>query len=376
MQGKADKLSFATSLSGADSLQVNVSASLADMPEILAELLERYQATDYKKGFRFLDHFQPMSKQSVVAPRLEGLLRERVMERHTEKISLATPQIIDDEQVNHFEVSARYKVAELDEVTLSSVYKFLDEFYEGGDPLGDTRIVPVSDSGQAAGKKRSLRDWIVCEIEDSGKTYVFSLGEWYEVAGDYVESVNSAIARIPDLTDELHLDEWDPKEKEGEYNDRMAGSRDWALLDKDNYYIGGPSQKIEICDLLTKDLYMICVKQQTSSATLSHLFSQGSVSAELYKGEGEYKARIYQDASEHWGESIEEPPEGPVIVYAIANDRPGLLADNLFFFSKISLLSNARIIQRLGLGVAVARIPMPEGSLRRKKRKPRSKSSA
>ncbi|MZE47109.1 hypothetical protein GTY49_30000 [Streptomyces sp. SID5477] len=375
IQGNTEKLSFAKSLAGADSLQINISTSLVNLPEVLSALLERYQATDYKKGFPFLDYFQPLAKESEEVSALEELLLRKVKERRTEKISLAMPQIIDDEQVSHYEISARYKVAEVDEVTLSSAYRFLDEFYEGDDPLGGAKIVPVADSGQAAGKKRPLRDWIVCEIEQSGKTYVLSLGEWYEVDRDYVKSVNSAIREVPDLTTELRLEEWDPKETEGDYNDRVAKKRGWVLLDKDNYYIGGPSQKIEICDLLTKQLQLICVKQQSSSATLSHLFSQGSVSAELYRGEEEYKARIYRDADDRWGVGVEEPTGGPVIVYAIANDRSGPLADNLFFFSKISLLFNARIIQRLGLGVAVARIPMPEGSLRRKKRKSRKKST-
>ncbi|MDT0570549.1 DUF6119 family protein [Streptomyces sp. DSM 3412] len=376
IQGKTDKLSYVSSLAGADSLQVNLSAPLKRLPEVLTELLERYEATDYKRGFPFLDYFQPLSAGSEVVSTLDEMLLEWVKERREGKISLAMPQIIDDEQVNHFEISARRKVVELDEVTLSGAYRFLDECYEGEDPLGDTKIVPIADSGQASGKKRTLRDWVVCELEHSGKTYVLSLGDWYEVNRDYVTSVNDAIRKIPDMTDEFNFEEWDPKEKEGDYNDRVAKKRKWVLLDKDNYYIGGPSQKIEICDLLSKDMHLICVKQQSSSATLSHLFSQGSVSAELYRGEQAYKDRIYRDASEYWQEVIEEPADGPVIVYAIANDRAGSLADTLFFFSKISLLFNARIVQRLGLGVALARIPMPEGSLRRKKRKPRKRPAS
>lgn len=376
IQGKAARLSFAKSVTGADSLQVNISVSLKRLPEVLEQLLERYESTDYKTNFPFLDYYQPLDRSSSIAIELDQILEERIKERKFDKISLAQPQILDDEQVSHFELSARYKVAELDEVTLTGVYSFLDEFYEGDDPLADAKIVPVTDAGQPAGQRRPLHDWIVCELEQSGKTYVLSLGEWYEVDRDFVSVVNSAIRDIPDLTDALAFDEWNPKEKEGEYNERVAKKRDWVLLDKDNYYIGGPSQKIEICDLLTKDLHLICVKQQTSSATLSHLFSQGSVSAELYRGEAAYKERVYRDAENHWGGEIKEPADGPTVVYAIANDREGDLGDNLFFFSKVSLLFNARIVQRLGLRVALARIPMPEGSLRRKKRKSRGSASS
>ncbi|MDT0382056.1 DUF6119 family protein [Streptomyces sp. DSM 42041] len=374
IQGKTGKLDFAKSLSGADSLHINVSGSLSKLPDFLSAILDAYESEDYKTTFPFLDYYSPVDSHDPRFAELERKLLARVLNRATEKTSLAAPQIVDDEQVSHYEISAKYKVAETEEVTLAGVYEFLGASYDGDDPLHDVRIVPIADSGQAAGQKRPLRDWVVCEVAESDRTYVLSLGEWYEVAGDFVSSVNSEVARIADVTDELQLDAWQPSEKEGDYNERVAENRQWALLDKKNYSIGGPSQKIEICDLLTKDMQLICVKQQTSSATLSHLFSQGSVSAELYRGEPDYRNRIYNDARENWGEEIPEPPEGPTptIVYAIANDRPGKLADNLFFFSKITLLANRRIIERLGIKVAMARVPMPTGTLRTKKRKRRS----
>lgn len=375
MQGKTGRLDFAKSLSGADSLHINVSGSLAKLPEILSTILDAYESEEYKVTFPFLDHYSPIDKHDPRFAELEEELLDRIRNRATGKISLAMPQVVDDEQVSHFDISGSHKAAELEEVTLTGVYEFLDASYDGDDPLQDVRIVPVADSGQAAGQKRPLYDWVVCEVVEADRTYVLSLGEWFEVAGDYVSSVNSAVAKIVDITDELRLEDWKPTEKEGDYNERVAEARNWALLDKNNYNIGGPSQKIEICDLLTEDMQLICVKQQTSSATLSHLFSQGSVSAELYRGEPDYRERIYDDARQHWGQEISEPESGPTIVYAIANDRPGKLADNLFFFSKITLLANTRIIERLGIGVAIARISMPAGSLRKKKRKKRNVGS-
>ncbi|WP_392840243.1 DUF6119 family protein [Streptomyces sp. LN500] len=375
IQGKSAELDFAKSISGADSLHINVTAPLSRLPQIMGKLLERYEATDYKKDFPFLDHYRPIGREEEVVGSLDSRLRAKVAERSLEKISLAMPQMVDDEHIHHFDISARYKVAEIDEITLAGVYSFIDEYYEGDEPLGDVKIVPVADSGQPSGQKRSLQDWIVCEFEEAEKTYVLSMGNWYEVDRDYVRSVNTAVGRVVDITEILALNEWDPKDGEGDYNEFVATKKNWLLLDKDNFYIGGPNQKIEICDLMTKDMKLICVKQQTSSATLSHLFSQGSVSAELYRGEESYRERIFRDAARKWGNSIQEPSSGPTIVYAIANDREGPLSETLFFFSKISLLFNARIVERLGLQVALARIPMPEGSLRKKKRR-RKKAGA
>ncbi|MEV8539511.1 DUF6119 family protein [Streptomyces sp. NPDC051572] len=369
IQGKTSTLDFAKSLSGSESLHINISSNLSRLPEILGELLAQFESDEYKKNFPFLDYYRPIDKESDTSKQLEKTLTERITARQQEKISLALPQLIDDEQVSHFELYARYRAAELDEITLSGVYAFLDEYYDGLDPLNTVKIMPVSDTGQAAGQKRTLRDWIVCELPDGSKTYVLSLGQWYEVDRDFVREINAGVKLIEDATDHLNMDEWGPKEEEGDYNKRVGKSKKWLVLDKKNYHIGGRYQKIEICDLLTKDMELICVKQQTSSATLSHLFSQGSVSAELYRGEEAYRSRIFSDAAKFWNADIAEPENGPKIIYAVANDREGPLSDTLFFFSKISLLFNARIVQRLGLQVAIARIPMPEGSLRKKKKK-------
>ncbi|WP_260636320.1 DUF6119 family protein [Streptomyces angustmyceticus] len=369
IQGKTATLDFAKSISGSDSLHININVPLTGLPDVLGTLLERFNSNEYKKRFPFLDYYRPLEDESEITKTLNSLLDARINERSLDKLSLALPQLIDDEQVNHFDLSARYKRAELDEITLSNVYTFIDEYYEGSTPLSEVKIVPVADTGQPAGQKRPLRDWIVCEFDESESTYVLSLGNWYEVNRDYVQEVNAGVDRLADISHELNMDMWNPAEGEGGYNERVSKDEDWLLLDKDNFHIGGPHQKIEICDLMTKDMKLICVKQQTSSATLSHLFSQGSVSAELYRGEESYRDRIFQNAREKWGEGIEEPNGGPMIVYAIANDRDQPLAETLFFFSKISLLFNARIVQRLGMQVALARIPMPKGSLRKKKRK-------
>lgn len=103
---------------------------------------------------------------------------------------------------------------------------------------------------------------------------------------------------------------------------------------------------------------MVCVKKLTKSATLSHLFSQGSVSAVLYRGEEAYRERL--ESAVPLIPGADKPSEGtPTIVYAIATERPGLIADALFFFNKVNLISHAKAVRRRGLQVAIAKIEMP-----------------
>lgn len=56
---------------------------------------------------------------------------------------------------------------------------------------------------------------------------------------------------------------------------KAAQAIDALCLDKRFAYDGWPD-KIEICDLLTRDGALIHVKQRGSSSTLSHLFSRES----------------------------------------------------------------------------------------------------
>ena len=63
-------------------------------------------------------------------------------------------------------------------------------------------------------------------------------------------------------------------ETEGDYNARVAGDKDWLLLDKALFIITG-NQKVEVCDMLTPDPWFLCVKKMSSSATLASLAQAG-----------------------------------------------------------------------------------------------------
>lgn len=357
LSGKSADQTFARSMSGSDSLSINLELALADLPKVLSRLLELHAGTSYRKSFGFIDHYRPLRKDDPAVEQLEKALIQRISSRDHEKIALAFPEVIDDEDVAHVRVNAAYHSNDLEDLTLDGLYAVLDRNKPLRNPLQQVRIVPINDSEEPVGGLRPLKDYLVCELDLADKTYVLSLGDWFEVNRDYVRSINAAVAAIDDLTGHLALPDWRTSEDEGAYNDRAAHERGWALLDKANFQIGGPNQKIEICDLLTAGLHMICVKKRTRSATLSHLFSQGSVSADLYRGEPTYRDRVRAAVPAN-SDGDQASSEEPTIVYAIATDRPGVLIDSLFFFSKVNLVAHAKDIRRRGLKVGIAKIQL------------------
>jgi uncharacterized protein (TIGR04141 family) len=97
----------------------------------------------------------------------------------------------------------------------------------------------------------------------------------------------------------------------------------------------------------------------TKSATLSHLFLQGSVSAQLMVEDADgYQDRVVDVLREMVPDAEFGGREQWTVVYAIGTDKPGRLADGLYFFSKVSLDSTARQLRNLGINVALARIPL------------------
>lgn len=86
-------------------------------------------------------------------------------------------------------------------------------------------------------------------------------------------------------------------EEEGDYNLRFVSlNNDKCIcLDKNNFrdFPNRPNDQVEICDIVTANKELICVKTyKSSSSVLSHLFMQGIVSAELLIDVKEYRKKL------------------------------------------------------------------------------------
>lgn len=126
-------------------------------------------------------------------------------------------------------------------------------------------------------------------------------GAWFRIDQEYVDLVDRYIRdNVQDVTDELGLPDWDDKfllenvegrYGEDRYNRWLGDTRSYGVLDKD-LYRGRAGERVEICDLLTADRILICVKRMHGSDKMSHLFQQGSVSAQMIMANEEYRAKL------------------------------------------------------------------------------------
>ncbi len=180
----------------------------------------------------------------------------------------------------------------------------------------------------------SIYRCLVYETHLRGRTYLLSEGDWFELDPSFVERVDGGVASIP--TGTLALPAAIEGEEERAYNERAAAEAGLALLDRKLVSIGGTS--IEVADLVSASGDLIHVKRKTQSATLSHLFAQGRISAEALQ---EVDAAVREAAAAHMdtdgrvgGALLRGPYEArsKTVVYAVIASNAAELPGKLPFF--------------------------------------------
>ena len=350
---------FASAAAGSDALRLNLRRfSLMTLEDKLDQIVERYESSDYKREYEFIDYFTPV-KDKPTRDRLRDCLTQMLLAGGADTC-FASPDIEEPLQVDYFLLRrSGHEGVELPELHSDDVLAALSGFGTA-DPLKDVRVETYDVSGIQVGTTHRLLDYVVAEIKLDGRRYALSAGHWFAVDEGFVAELDRAISYIKDLSDELALAPWDRDAcpDEGAYNEQLAANRDWRLLDKRDFHLPA-YQKVEICDVLTERKQLLCVKRMTRSSTMSHLFLQGQVSANLMAANmSGYRDRIMEemghlDSAASFGENRDW-----TIVYAIATPKQGAVASSLYFFSKVALYHAAQQLRALGVGVAIARIPM------------------
>jgi uncharacterized protein (TIGR04141 family) len=249
--------------------------------------------------------------------------------------------------------------------------------YLGGDGALDSVRLVAEDAYQTQLANRPLREYVAAEHEVDGRRFILSLGRWFAVSDQLLADVGSRLAEIADLTDQLGLPPWGAALSETEYNRRTAAASAgrWALLDRRNFTAVPGHSTIEICDLLDERRHLVCVKKADGSGKLSHLFSQGSVSATLFGRYGEYREAVRAHHQAAWPVS-QHGDERPTIVYAVgveeSRDGGRDVRELLPFFSRVNLANHARRVTGSGLGVGLAKIPITGQPPRRPTQRRRS----
>lgn len=194
-----------------------------------------------------------------------------------------------------------------------------------------------------------IREWSIykclyAEIDLNDEKYLLVSGKYYRVDKGYKTKVENDFT----VDTSFALPDWQKSKHENVYNMEVATiDANFQCLD------GGANQrnligkgKIEFADLVKTDKHLIHVKKYGLSAVLSHLFSQGLVSATLLRTERSFRIEVNNKlaASHKNVVTIADPnPAEYTVVYAIGTPKDDL---RLPFFS---LVNYKNIKTQLGL---------------------------
>jgi uncharacterized protein (TIGR04141 family) len=344
---------------GSDSLSLTSDISFAELKAKCETLLNLSRKRTYQKNFDFIDRVKPVRDKALMAV-LDEKLYQAVKARNKDKLTLAYPEM-EWEQIERFKISYERRNTEVEDITLQAIYDFLASEAMHELDLSKLKIVGLDSSNNAVTRASSFKDYAVFETATKNEIFILSLRRWFRVEKNYLKRVSADLKGIKEIPSRGFLPKIKPKEGEGEYNSRASrANKRLVLMDKKNFRVPDGQSQIEICDLFSNKREMICVKKETRSATLSHLFSQGSVSATLFNDYLDYRNDFYKRVARKLPK-IFDPTQSRnadfTIVYAISSDSSKSLAEALPFFSKVNLRNQRRTIERMGFKLALCKIP-------------------
>jgi len=372
---------IADKISGTDNLKITGEIEFSGISEKCRRAFNTYKYEALPPSFRFIEYIQPVKDEKILAA-LNNSLADAFFNRIVgSRISLAYPDMIDLDNCAYFKLSglgrlpATSEANKMDDVTLDKVYEYLDlfEIQQENQVNVLKSILKVHGFDGRANKSHttsSLYSCLTYETNHQDKAYVFNNKKWYSVHNDYLsyitEYISSKIVRCLDGT----LKPWykaqyqgKPAHVEGDYNKSYSSDSEYLVLDRQNFHLGpgfGKSQ-IELADIFHRPTNrLFCVKKSLQSGLLSHLFSQGSVSAELFKKEPKYRQKFIDSLTAQWSdeEFRDSLCDDLKFIFAIGAKSTGDVVESLPFFSKLTLLKHAKTIQAFGFDVEVLKVEM------------------
>ena len=376
--GRTNDDEFADTLAGSTSLKITREMTLADLAEIAAEALSRFESDDYKNtGFQIIDKVRPILDRAALA-----MLDEKAVENiksGQDNFELSLPGW-SEEDVIYYGFSGLRVQRRFPDLLMEN-YRV-----ELGDKIGDLEVSSIVSkhgvfaefANDAMAKKRwTIKKALIGSVVVGDGLYAVNEGEWYKLDQQFKDDVDKSFKEF--------IEEWsetplkiiqkatpDGKkvgyESELEYNKRCAASYKQVCLDQQDIIVPAvPYGKFEACDLLDiRNKKLIHVKKSSrQSSVLSHFFKQGSNSARILKTFPQARAKLVdrvrrvadKATADTLKKSLGDTLAGWTVEFHIV-DAPR--ADGTFtipFFSRITLRDEARTLKGMAFDVALKFIP-------------------
>jgi uncharacterized protein (TIGR04141 family) len=352
---------FAKKVTGADAVKLLFVPDLPTLDQKCEELLAAYRADVYLERFAFVDNLRTVRDPE----RVESLNDRVIASLQTGELGtmhLAPPEVTDIENVESFRYDDDGDIRE--ELDLGEYCHLLSTTDQevSLQHLKQAKVGVGYRGNEAVHWLWSVFDCLVAEVRDGDLLYILSGGAWYQVNQAFATQVAEAVAtrRAP----EGALPAQKVGETEPAYNERAAGLMGFHLLDGCLARPNGATSAIECCDLLSSDRLMVHIKRRSRSSTLSHLFAQGLVAAEVFLRDASFRAALSVRLEEldQPLAAAQIPVERPradqwTVMFAILSDSPAAPPADLPFFSQLNFKLAAERLEDLSYRVVISLVP-------------------
>ena len=365
--GKSKNNDFAKNVSGKDSLLVSVETKLQNLGLLLQYYLKTYQSENYKKNFPWIDNIQQI-RDPELKGNLEAELIRKLWNKDLKNIYIAPPETIDWNRTKGIAMSGvgkRKNDAKNygQDLNLEEYVDSFKEYENIPEKIRNNKIYRL-DINDECYNICSVYDGLVAQLTYENKLYILSYGNWYVIEQTFYEKVIAAIKRIP--LSSIELPACGQNQNEGDYNEDVAlGNANYTLTDKKLISVELGAKQIEACDIFTRNKQFIHVKNKHASSQLSHLFSQGKVSATCFISDQNFREQLYNIVKEKLGDKIFDYKEKPdaneyEVIYAIISKNVGPIEENLPFFSLVNLMIAVQELDRMHFKYSVKMIKKQE----------------
>jgi uncharacterized protein (TIGR04141 family) len=357
LRGRTSDREFADQVAGSDAARITGDVSFADIRSVVRDAYKFYGSTAYRQRFPWVDHVRLITDRAKKAELDERL--EAVVSTEPERIDLAAPIVLDEDDFGGFLYLSRDQdpVFEFDFET----YLAMKERAPSVKTLRTDRIAVVSAATESPTTSWPVYRALVTELEVAGNRYVISEGQWYEVEHTYAEETEEIVRRYEQTP--VTLPAARLREREDAYNERAKDvlGADALLFDKRFFTASQTNDSIEFCDLFVKPRRIVHVKRKSGSSTLSHLFSQGVVSAELLHFDAGFREAVRAALGEHTGFGRAIPatrlsPSTFEVVFAVIAPAPRGDRHFLPFFSQVNFRRAINDLSARGYELALMRV--------------------
>ena len=244
-------------ITGGDIFSITVERKIDTIEEFLDYCYQKYTATSYKDNFEWIDNITAITSKNLIDT-LNNQVIESIKASTLENIWMAVPEVINWEQIKCFRYSgSREEYKDID----------INDFLATFDNLEDLSINKLKNKTiralSAENESIDLYSWsaqkcLIAEIEYNSRSYCLNNNRWYQIDRSFETKIKDEYLTIPIYETDLPNYKSDGRDKytEDEYNEDLAQDIDAALIHKvgEIPFGGGRGNRIEVCDILTRNL--------------------------------------------------------------------------------------------------------------------------